>query len=159
MANDRSIIGGTALDAALRTLPVKIERNILRAALRQGANVYRAEVRATIPVESGALRKSVRVSTRAKGGTVYASLKIGNDKTFYARFLEFGTQRHGVKKGSSVRRGKHQDGVLNPGIEPRPFARPAFDSRAGQAIAAIQAQIRKRLTEAGINTPAPEIIE
>ena len=159
MADNVDITGGAALDRALQQLPAKIERNILRSALRQGANVYRAEVRENIPISSGKLRKSVRVSTGSKGASVFAYVRIGNKDTFYARFLEFGTQPHGVKKGASVRRGKYQDGVLNPGLQPKPFARPAFDGKAGQALAAVQAQIRKRLTAAGINTPAPEIIE
>jgi HK97 gp10 family phage protein len=155
---DQNIIGGRALDAALQTLSAKVEKNILRSALRQGANQFRDEVRANIPVESGDLRRSVRVSTRSKGGTVYASLKIGSKKAFYARFLEFGTQPHGVKKGASVKRGKYQDGTLNPGLVPRAYARPAFDAKAGQALAAIMAQIRKRLTAEGINSPAPEVL-
>lgn len=159
MADNRNITGGRELDDALRTLPVRIERNILRSALRQGANQFRDEVRTNIPVASGKLRRSVRVSTQSRGSSVFAYVRIGNKDTFYARFLEFGTQPHGVRKGASVRHGRYQEGMLNPGLQPRPFARPAFDAKAGQALAAIMAQIRRRLTAAGINTPAPEVIE
>jgi HK97 gp10 family phage protein len=155
MTDHQNITGGRELDAFLQTLSVKVERNILRSALRQGANVFKTEVRANIPVGRGALRRTVRVSTRSKGGTVYASLKIGNKRTFYAHFLEFGTAAHGTKKGANRRSGKLQGGTLNPGIIARPFARPAFDTKAMAAIAAIMEQTRKRLTAEGINTPVP----
>ena len=158
MADERNITGGRELDAMLQSLPVKIERNILRSALRQGANQFKAEVKANIPVDAGDLRRSVRVSTGSKSGVVFAYVKIGSRLAFYSRFVEFGTAPHGVKKGARRKSGTLQTGTLNPGITPRPYARPAFDAKAGQALAAIMAQIRKRLTAEGINSPAPEVL-
>lgn len=159
MADNLNISGGRELDEALRTLAVKVERNILRSALRQGANAYKDEVKQNIPVDSGDLRRSVRVSTRSKGGTVYASVKIGNKKAWYAHLVEFGTRAHKIKPknaqalafgGAIVREVDH------PGSRAKPFARPAFYSKSAAAIAAVAAQIRKRLTAEGINVPAPE---
>ena len=65
MAIDREevLTGGRQLDDLLKTLPKNIQRNILRAALREGGVVLRQEARRLAPVEDGALRRSIRVST------------------------------------------------------------------------------------------------
>jgi HK97 gp10 family phage protein len=163
MANDQNITGGRELDAFLQTLSAKIERNILRSALRQGANVFRDEVRANIDAgglrDSGDLRRSVKVSTNAKGGRVTASMTVGNKKVFYAHMLEFGVQPHSTKKGASVRSGRNPSANPHPGFQAKPFMRPALDTKVPAALLAVTAQIRKRLTLAGINTPAPDPVE
>ena len=161
MATDNAnITGGRELDAFLQTLSVKVEKNILRSALRQGANVFRDEVRKNIDADhlrdSGDLRRSVRVSTASKGGRVTASLKVGNKRAFYAHMLEFGVQAHSIKKGASVRSGRNPSADPHPGFAPKPFVRPALDTKVPAAILAVTAQIRKRLTLEGINAPAPE---
>lgn len=156
---DEIISGGRELDAFLQSLPAKVEKNIMRAALRAGANQFKAEVKANVPVDDGDLRDSVRVSTRSKRGTVYASLKVGNKKAWYAHFVEYGTKPHIIKAknggtlhiGSSFLRQ-----VMHPGAKPNPFIRPAFDSKSSEAIAAVAAKVRERLTKEGLNVPAPE---
>ncbi|MDN8779945.1 HK97 gp10 family phage protein, partial [Staphylococcus aureus] len=77
-ARDSNIEGGAALDALLKTLPAKIEKNNMRNALREGATVYLQEIKATIPTDSGQLRKSARITTRSGRGGVSASVKVGN---------------------------------------------------------------------------------
>ncbi len=157
---DETIAGGRELDAALASLSTKIEKNILRAALRAGVNEFKNEVKSNLAstgsVESGALARSARVSARAKGGRVTASLKIGNKKAWYGHLIEYGVKPHSIKKGAKRASGKNQGGKLHPGFAERPFARPAFDSRTTAAIAAVAAKVRERLTDEGINVPAPE---
>lgn len=182
---DEIIKGGRELDAFLQSLPVKVEKNILRSALRAGANEFKAEIKANAPVDDGDLRDSVRVSTRSKGGTVYASVKAGNKKAWYAHLVEFGTRAHLIKVQDSERpvnyRLTAKRGTLthmsmrtinrnalkigsnfvgpvvnHPGARPHPFVRPALDTKAGAAVAATAAKIRQRLTKEGINAPAPE---
>lgn len=158
--SDETIVGGRALEAFLQTLPVKIETNIMRSALRAGVNVFKEEVKATIPEKSGELRRSVRVSTRLKAGTVTASLIVGGKKAWYWRFVEFGTAAHriGPKNAKALAlAGVVVGWVHHPGARPKPFMRPAFDSKAGGAIDAVAAQIRARLTAEGLNSPAPEV--
>lgn len=159
MTDDRVIIGGRELDAMLQQLPVKIERNILRAAMRAGANEFKKAARDGVPVADGVLRASIRVTTRTKKGTVYASLKAGGRRAPHWHWVEFGTAAHKIKAkrdhalsfgGTTVREVDH------PGARAQPFMRPAFDSAAAAAIAAAAAKIRERLTLAGINVPAPE---
>lgn len=156
---EESIIGGRELDAFLQQLPVKVERNIMRAALRAGANEFKAAAKSGVPVDDGDLRASIRVTTRSKNGTVYASLKAGGKKAPHWHWVEFGTAAHKIRAkpqhalsfgGVTVREVEH------PGAKPHPFMRPAFDAAATAAIAAAAAKIRQRLTMEGINVPAPE---
>jgi HK97 gp10 family phage protein len=159
VSDNRNITGGRELDAFLQTLSVKVEKNIMRSALRQGANAIKDEAKANVPVHLGELRKSIRVTTSAKGGRVSASVKAGNRKAFYWHFVEFGTAAHNIagKKGGSLMFGGHfARSVHHPGAVAKPFMRPALDAKADAALAAVAAQIRKRLTAEGINTPAPE---
>lgn len=157
--DEQAIAGGRELDAFLQSLPVKVERNILRAAMRAGANEFKKAAKQGVPVDDGDLQRSIRVTTRTKGGTVYASLKAGGKKAPHWHWVEFGTAAHKIKAkrdralsfgGVTVTEVKH------PGAKPKPFMRPAFDSAAAAAIAASAAKIRDRLTKEGINVPAPE---
>lgn len=159
--SDQIIRGGRELNAFLQSLPAKVEANILRSALRAGAKVYQSEVKQNLAsnssVDSGELLASVRVSVRLKNGQVTATVKAGNKKAYYWGWVEFGTQPHTItaKGGALVIGGMPMRSVQHPGAQPRAYMRPAFDARAEDAIAAVAAQIRKRLTKEGINVPAP----
>jgi HK97 gp10 family phage protein len=161
-SNDQTILGGRALDEALRTLSPKIEKNIMRSALRAGVNVIKNEAKHEVPVKSGALRKSLKVTTKSKNGTVTAVLKADSRIAPHAMLIEFGTRPHKIKPrngGALVINGHVVADVEHPGSRPRPFLRPSYDSKAPQAIAAVAEQIRKRLTVQGINVPAPESVD
>lgn len=156
---DEAIIGGRELAAFLQSLPAKVEKNIMRAALRAGANEFKRVAKQNVPVDDGDLKASIRVSTKTKRGTVYASLKAGGKKAPHWHWVEFGTAPHKIKPknhralafgGATV----HE--VDHPGAKPKPFMRPAFDTASTAAIAATTAKIRERLTKEGINVPAPE---
>lgn len=173
--SDRNITGGRELDDLLQTLPAKLEKNIMRTALRAGAVVFLAEVKNNIPSVSGALRKSARITTRYKKGSVSASVKVGDKVAYYAQMVEFGTRPHVIsvtdvdrpvsrRTGAqvsirTVNRSLRLGGTLigpsvnHPGSKPRPYARPAADAAFPAAIAAVQAKIRERLTKAGLNAP------
>lgn len=153
-----NITGGKELDELLKSLPLKIEKNILRSALRAGAVVLLAEARANVPRKSNALYKSLRVSTRLRKGQVTASVKAGNRVVYYAHMVEFGTRAHTedpagdatMVLGGSLRR------VINhPGATPRPFMRPAADTKFQEATRAITNTLRARLTAEGLNAPPP----
>ena len=159
MADEEAIIGGRELDAFLQQLPVKVEKNILRAALRAGAAEFRDVARQNVPVDEGYLRASIRVTTRVKRGTVYAGVKAGGRRAPHWHWVEFGTAAHKIKPkkqralsfGGTVARE-----VDHPGSRPKPYMRPAFDSGQRAALAAVAAKIRERLTLEGLNSPAPE---
>lgn len=148
--------GGRELDAVLRTLPAKIERNIMRSALRQGANVIRKEAQATVPVDSGDLRKSIKVRTRSLRGQVTATVQT---RDFKAHWIEFGTEPHEITprkpEGALAFGDQVVKSVQHPGTKAQPFMRPAADSKVNEAIVAVGEQIRKRLsTKHGIDMPA-----
>lgn len=158
MANETfKLKGGAELQRMLNSLPAKIEKNIMRSALRAGARVIANEAKANVAVEDGALRRSIRVSARAKKGRVTASVKAGSKEAFYYRFVEFGTAAHTIKpknKQALYFDGQFAKNVRHPGAKAKPFMRPALDNKADEAIQAVGEQIRKRLNKAGIETPA-----
>ncbi len=161
MAKLLNITGGEALAKALRELPVKIEKNILRSAMRAGARVIANEAKGNVPVEDGDLKRSIRVSTNTRKGEVTAKAVAGGKKVYYAHFVEFGTVGHiiSAKSGSvlrfTTRDGKYHErtSVNHPGARAKPFLRPALDSKAQQAVRAVAKQIAAKLTERGIDTP------
>lgn len=177
---DQTITGGRELDELLRTLAPKLQKNINRAGLRAGAVVLRDEVKGNVPVQSGDLRKSVRITSRAKGADVSVSVKAGDSIAYYARFVEYGTRPHLIKvddrdRGINRRTGNRISittinrqqrslaiggnligpSVQHNGARPKPFMRPAVDSALPRAIEAITAKIRERLTKQGLDAPAP----
>lgn len=91
------IQGGAELDTFLQTLPGKMQKNVNRTGLRAGAAVLLPEVKQRIPVDQGDLRNSARITSRAKGATVSASVKVGNTKAWYAHLVEYGTKPHYIK--------------------------------------------------------------
>lgn len=171
--------GLAELQKFLDTLPAKIERNILRSALRQGANVIMQGARTELAGRSktGDLARNLRVSARARGGTVTASVK---NNLFYAVMVEYGTRAHfisvnvGARPSRMTRRGMREfsigtinkmvyrgslviggnfvgESVSHPGARPLPFMRSALDKNAKAAVVAVGEQIKKRLTREGID--------
>jgi HK97 gp10 family phage protein len=87
-----------------------IARRIEPAVAAQQAEVL-AAVRADAPARTGAVKGSVRTTGRGMSRFVRA----GNRKTFYARFLEFGTQKMAAR--SFVR--PNADGSVHAEFEDR----------------------------------------
>lgn len=180
------VTGLKELALLMQQLPEKIERNVMRGALRAGAKVLEEEALRHVPVDSGDLRKSLKVSTRNKQGTVTARLSTN---VFYARWVEYGTGAHwisvnpedapkrltrgGVKavsvatlndkaKSGSLKIGENFVGasVAHPGAKPQPFMRPALDAKSGEAIVAAAEYMKKRLaTKHGLDTSDVSIRE
>jgi HK97 gp10 family phage protein len=158
-ANEEMIVGGRQLNDFLQQLPARVEKNIMRAALRAGANVFKAEAKQEVPVDEGDLLASIRVSVKSKRGTIYASVKAGGKRAPHWHLVEFGTRPHKIKPKNAhalTVGGKVVGEVDHPGARAKPFMRPALDSKSAEAIAAVVTKIRERLTKEGINVPAPE---
>lgn len=156
-ARDEVIRGGRELDDLLQTLAPKMQKNINRAGLRAGAAVFLAAIKPRIPADSGALRDSARITSRSRGATVSASVKVGNAQAWYAHLVEFGTRPHEIRPrppGEAMRFGSVAvREVQHPGITGRPFARPTVDQEFGAAVRAVEQKIRQRLTRQGLNVP------
>lgn len=170
MASEATIKGTKELIEFLSNLPLKLEKNILRSALRAGAGVIAKEAKAKVPVGMGNLKKSIRTGSNVRKGGVEAYVRAGGRKNkskdkdqsaFYAQFVEFGTAYHPIKpKNKKALKFKAKDGstrlasqVLHPGAKAQPFMRPAYDAKSEQAMYAVSNRIRQRLTKAGLNAP------
>lgn len=153
------IDGLAQLNKLLKELPAKIETNIMRGALREGSKQFLQRARDEVPVKSGKLRKSLRVSARVRQGKVTATMTAGNKVAFYAHMIEFGTASFYSGSGESVgapyeikpngkalKSGDNYFGkITQPGVKPQPFMRPAYDEGSADAIKAVAEYIKKRL--------------
>ena len=123
-----NVKGFKELQTFLDQLPAKMEANVMRSALRAGAKVVLEEAKLQVPVRHGYLKKSLRIGTKSRRGTVTAEVKT---KVYYAKWVEYGTAAHG----------KH------PGATPKPFMRPALDTKSNAALLAVGEAIKKRLAK------------
>ena len=165
---DVKIKGLAELQAALAQLPVKMENNILRGALRAGMKVIATDARRRVSVVSGELRDTIRSNCRPdkRIGKLVAYVKAGpvegtsrkDAKGWYAGWVEYGTAAHLIKvrpPGKALAVGVAQ--VQHPGSRKKPFLRPAFDTKKGEALEVIREYIRKRLAlKHGIDVPGPD---
>jgi HK97 gp10 family phage protein len=148
--------GLAELNKFLQELPVKVERNVLRGALRAGMNVVKPVAQSNARKASGLYAAGLKISTRARGGTVSASLKATGPHAFLGRWIEFGTRAHNIaaKKGGFLSfMGIFAKEVAHPGARPFPHMRPALDSQAQAAVIAAAEYMKKRLaTKQGLDT-------
>lgn len=155
-----NVRGLSELQAFLDQLPAKMEANIMRAALRQGANVVKAEAMANVPVKSGVLKAGLKVSTKSRRGVVTATVKAGGKHAYLARWIEYGTAAHFIKPKNARSlffAGLMREGVDHPGSAPKPFLRPALDSQAQAAVMAVGEAIKARLTRQGLDASGVEL--
>lgn len=100
MATETHIAGLSDLYAQLQQLPGKVESNIMRGALRAGQKVIQTAAINNVPVEDGELRKSIRISFRARSqkyGWVRMHLVAGSKDAYYSHMVEFGTAQHIIR--------------------------------------------------------------
>lgn len=116
----------------LNSLPEKIEKRVLRAAVRQGANVIKKKAQEYVPIDKGDLKKSIKVSgEKAKPGVIAFKVQPTDNKkkgisVFYGRFQEFGTSKMAAK----------------------PFMRPAYDEAGEDVINKVIDTVKSKIDEA-----------
>ena len=124
-----------AVDRGIRedilAMPENIRGQALQNAIRAGLRMIMNEAKRRVPVKSGNLRKSIRISTRVgKGyGDSAAALKAGGKGAKHAHLVEFG---HVKGKGKAAAAAK-------------PFMRLAFAAGADAAIDRLRNSLRQRL--------------
>lgn len=149
------IKGLAELHKALQRLPEELEKKVLRNALGAGARVMKSAAQDRVPVDSGALRKSIRVATSARKGRwrLKANIVAGNKEAFYAHMVEFGSAKHMIRVGKAKKAlffgGVMREQVEHPGADPHPFMRPALDASSEAAVQAFAEHVRKRLAKEG----------
>ena len=150
MVDFQHVQGLRELQAALKELPDRIARNVLRGSVSAGAAVIRKEATNRAPVSAGPKRqgqpppgtlkrsvyqKQIRKLSSLVRQTFIVSVRKGkkyrnqgkkgnlSQDAWYARFVEFGTAK----------------------MAARPFLRPAFEARKGEAVAAIKDYLARRI--------------
>ena len=170
MANTSTVevTGLKELDALLKTLPAKIEGNVMRGGMRASlkviGDVAKTNLAANGTIKTGNLQKSIRIGFKRKSETGYGwmrgRLTAGNKDAWYAHFIEFGTASFYTGQGKTVGKpyeihpknhkslffaGVMREVIVHPGIHPKPFMRPALDQASGKAITTFADYLRVRL--------------
>lgn len=117
------VTGIDEIDKALAEMEKKVAKKLLKDAMKASMKPMLAAARAAVPVESGSLKKNIKLRTAKRSRTSFGfEIGVGekdySGEQFYGAFQEFGTSR----------------------MEPKGFLRRAFDENKDAATqAAIQA--------------------
>jgi len=126
MSINVSIDGLNEVKKSLSVLPLKIQKNILTSGIRAVASTFQKEAKRNVPVDSGDLRRSIKVAKRrTKDGSTKFSVGISSKKynVYYGHMIEFGTKK----------------------AKAEPFMRPAYEQNKTKAVQSIVTKMRSRL--------------
>lgn len=132
-----SIAGCKELEADFKLLSKSEQRKVSKKAVRAGAVVFRDAIRASAPVRTGRLKKSVSVDTAR--GSLTAGVKFKKIRV---------TKKS--KKGKSKKTLPFYWWMIENGtskMSARPFVRPAFDANVKKAEDAAFEQYLKDIDE------------
>lgn len=138
--------GAAAAIKSVDGLGKKLGTKIVRNAIRGGAKITLAKAKALAPVDTGLLKKRLKIKTmkRKKGRiglTVATSTKEYTGKTFYAPMVEFG-HKVGKRPGRGAKAADTRKEV--PGEH---FIDRAFKTTRREAKAFIIEDIKKKVAE------------
>ena len=123
------------LEAKFKQYRSRVTRGT-EAAMRRTAAKMTKDMREHVPVDTGALKASIRYSVSKATGEVVVRIHANAQSpegTKYAEFVEFGT---GIQN-------EHGDGRKDwPGMAPQPFIRPAFRKYLPELQKSIQKTMR-----------------
>lgn len=133
--------GVKQIERALRELEKKVARQVVAKALRAGAKIIQAEVKAQAPVDTGRTKKALKVrAAKRKAGRVRFDVKIGDKefqgKAFYPPMVELG-HKTGSKRSKDRKK-----------IDGKRFIRDAYKTKAEQARAVIEKQLKEGIEAA-----------
>lgn len=109
MATQRLYITGIKqIDRRLKLLPLKVQKKIIRPAIRDGLKLVKAEMAVQAPVDTGLMKKSIKIKAVAKrkvgriamlvqiSGKVAGLVKTSKSgkRTFYPAAVEWGSRDH-----------------------------------------------------------------
>jgi len=155
------IKGLDEINKFFQNLPAKLEGRIVRGGLKVGAISIAEKARLKAPSKSGALKSGIRVTSSVKKGVATATIHAGDNKSWYAHIIEFGSGSHysgtlkrskrkpykikPKRKSSLVINGRRVASVIHPGVKPRKFMRDAFDRGYEEAIQSAAKYMRSRI--------------
>ena len=151
--SETNVKGLSELDAFLSQLPAKLEKNIMRGAMRAAAVPVQDQAKQNVSVVSGLMRDGIKIKTGSKNGVVKAKVVVTGKHGYIARWVEYGTAAHYIKPKAAKSlffAGIFAEGIDHPGSSAKPFMRPALQAQAQDAVVAAAEYIKKRLTKAGI---------
>lgn len=148
----RGILRLAALEKKLKRLPDIVIAKI-KAAMEQSADEIVAMMKSLVPVDDGDLKDSIgwtwgkapkgsMIMDQAKaslGGDLTLTIYAGDNKAFYARWVEFGTAAH-VNKGMFP-------GTDNPGTRSQPFFFTSYRANKKSAKRRISKAVRDAAKE------------
>lgn len=126
--------GAKELARLLRQIGDKDLQRALRDAHKASAAVVRDEAQQSVPVRSGRLRSSLKVSATQKG----ASVRAGSAKVPYAATIAFGRKTGNVGSPPGNRKGPNV-------VKGRPFLTSALDRKRSEVVGVYRAEIEKVL--------------
>ena len=144
----------------LQALEKRIVKGGVDKALRAASKPVIAAIRQEVPVESGALKKSIGLKLKTYGGRtrrvsmIGARSKVtfyGNEKrnpAYYAHLVEFGVKPHDLREkrkilGKSVYRRIGNKARMHPGHEGTGAFRRGFEAGEGRAAAELVRVLRE----------------
>jgi len=158
-----SVSGLRELDKALGMLPKATARNVLKRALDKAAQPIVDEAKTLAPVNTGALRDSIKASTRVKnkvGASEYsAAMRSGLGKQAARSALlaarranrgqgSFAETFVGPARGKGVIRYAHIVEFGSVKHAPQPYMRPAWDGNKDKALSIIKAELGSEIIKA-----------
>ncbi len=145
----------SGLDQALerlRTLPMKVEKKIMRRVLRKAAKPMQKMAKDKIPKDTGDLARSIKVRAKKRSRNefgVRVGTATGKGETMSGRDLEFG-HRIGKRTTITLGKGKNKKTIgtdTRESVQPRPFMRPTFDSLKAATMEAIGVELGRLVEE------------
>lgn len=137
----------------LRKKLEKLKRNTephVRVAMEAAAETITDTMRRLVPVDKGDLRDSIgwtwgdaprgSISMSHSVGRMTITIFAGDEKAFYARWVEFGTAPH-------ANEGRFQ-GTEHPGTIAQPFFYPAYRAHKKTVLAGMRKAIRNSVKQA-----------
>lgn len=140
------LVGLPALEAKLQALSDQ-GAAVLMAALRAGALEIQNEARRLVPKRTRTLSRSIIIEEVSSSATA-ATVRVGPTEP-YGKYIEYGTGIHA--EGGNGRKtpwvwvtgdGKF---ITTRGMQPKPFMRPAADTKREKALAKFRRTFRQAL--------------
>lgn len=154
------VLGLVGLRKKARALPAVAKQEIM-AAMEAGAAEVVSMAKGLVPVDRGDLRDSIgwtwgdppkgsiviaRTRPLRNAGDLRLTIFAGNDRAFYARWVEFGTAAHSTAKGAdrSSKRKRVAAGHMHPGARAHPFFFPSYRANRKR----IKSRVSRAITKA-----------
>lgn len=158
MAEIVSISGLKELQAALKELPDRIAKNVLRGSVAAGAAVIRKEAQSRAPVYTGEVAAGHPPPGTLKRSIVQKQIKelSSADKQTFFVTVRKGKQYRGQGKKGNLSQDAYYGSWVEFGtskMAAKPYMRPAFEAKKNEAVEAIRAYLAKRIPEEAAKLP------